>query len=339
MKNDNTKEIVKNVLKWSAILGLLLFVCLKNKTLFKDAVTEVAKIPAHIILLCLLLANLYFLAEGRIVSRMTSKDENRLNLWEGIVCAYLCAFYRVATLGSGTAVAQLYYYNTKNIKLGRASGMAMVQYTFMKMTVGVMGVGSFILLAVFADDNVTKYWKYMLAGSVVISLICIFLFVITISKTISGWVVWLGHKIVKEDSKLYDKLLQGEETIRNLQTCGRDLWKDKSLLLQIVLLNLIKFSLWYAIPGIYFYNKCDTNILVAIGLMAITNMVGCVMVAPSGAGTLEFCAAVFFSAVIPKGEYIAAMLVIYRFFTWIVPLFIGLIPALALRKHKQKNMA
>ena len=64
--------------------------------------------------------------------------------------------------------------------------------------------------------------------------------------------------------------------------------------------------------------------------------VGCVMLAPSGVGTLDFVFALFFACVIPDGDAVAAALVIYRLFTWIVPFVIGLVPALAVRKRDAK---
>ena len=65
-------------------------------------------------------------------------------------------------------------------------------------------------------------------------------------------------------------------------------------------------------------------------------MVGCVMLAPSGVGTLDFVFALFFACVIPDGDAVAAALVIYRLFTWIVPFVIGLVPTLAIRKRDEK---
>lgn len=328
------KKILGNILKWVLILGLLIFAGIKNKAFMKEAVTEVMNTPIWKLIACLLLANLYFVAEGTIIGRMTSTGEAKLTIGQGISCAYMCAFYRLATLGSGNGIAQLYYYNTKGIRLAEGTGMSLSQYTFQKITIGVMGVVSFICLILFGNKNLLEYAGYMLAGVVVISFICIFLFVITVSKKISDLVMKLARKLIKQKWKLYSKLDQAQNAIDSLQSQGRLIWQDKKLFAQVVLLNVFKFSCWYVIPGVLFVQEFDVNLFMCLALMAVCNMLGCVMVAPSGVGTLDFVFAIFFGSIIPEGDSVAAAIVIYRFFTWVVPFLIGLIPAAFLKKER-----
>lgn len=151
-------------------------------------------------------------------------------------------------------------------------------------------------------------------------------------KKLSDLIIKLGYKLVKEKSRLYPKLADGERAVKNLQECGRMLWHDKLLFVQVIFLNIFKFACWYCIPGIILREQFDVGMFTCILLMAVCNMIGCVMIAPSGVGTLEFVVAIFFGTIIPEGDVIAATLVIYRFFTWIVPFVIGIIPALFLRK-------
>lgn len=325
-------QIIGNVIKWGLILGLLVFACYKNQDFMREAVAEVKEIPVWMLISCLLLANLYFLAEGTIISRMTSTGQPRLSIFKGVSCAYMCAFYRLATLGSGNGIAQLYYYNKNGIHVAESTGMSIAQYTFQKITIGVMGVVSFIGLLFFGERELIKYAGYMLAGVVVISVISGFLFVITVSKRISDFVMCIVRKIIKKKWKLYHRLDKAQEAIDNLQNQGRLVWKDKKLFIQVVLLNVIKFSCWYIIPGILFCDDYGVNVFICMMLMAVCNMLGCVMIAPSGVGTLDFVFAIFFGSIIPDGEYVAAAIVIYRFFTWIVPFVLGLIPAVFLHK-------
>lgn len=328
------KKVWGNILKWMLILALLVFACIKNKEFMEKAVVEVADTSVWKLVVCFLLANIYFVAEGTIISRMTSTGEVRLRIGQSISCAYMCAFYRLATLGSGNGIAQLYYYNTKGIHVAEATGMALSQYTFQKITIGVMGVVSFAALIAFGDKSLLRYSGYMLAGVVVISFICLFLFVITVSKKISDWVMMLARAIVRKESKLYKKLDQAQSSIDSLQSQGRLIWHDKMLFVQVALLNVLKFACWYAIPGVLFLREFQVNLFMCLALMAVCNMLGCVMVAPSGVGTLDFVFTIFFGSVIPEADSVAAAIIIYRFFTWVVPFLIGLIPAVCLRREK-----
>ena len=197
-------------------------------------------------------------------------------------------------------------------------------------------VMSFLLLILSGHSGIRKYAWYMFAGAVVISLICLFLFILTVSKKFSDLIMKLARKLVKQKSRLYPLLDKAQVSIDYLQEQGRIVWKDKRLFLTVVGLNFFKFACWYAIPGIFFAGSYSVTVATCLGLTAVCNMVGCVMLAPSGVGTLDFVFALFFACVIPDGDAVAAALVIYRLFTWIVPFVIGLVPALAVRKRDEK---
>ncbi|MDD6136357.1 MAG: lysylphosphatidylglycerol synthase transmembrane domain-containing protein [Lachnospiraceae bacterium] len=327
------KKIWGNIFKWGLIIGLLAFACYKNQEFMKDSLNEVSNTPVYKLILCMILANLFFIAEGCIISKMTSTGEKKLTIGQGISCTYMCAFYRLTTLGSGNGIAQLYYYNTKGIPVAEATGMSISQYAFQKITIGLFGVASFIGVATVGSHALLKYTWFMLAGVVVISFICLFLFLITVSKTISDFVMWLARKIVKPTWKLHKRLDSAQEAINSLQSQSRLIWKDKTLFLQVVFLNVFKFACWYIIPGILFIGRYNINLIFALTLMAVCNMLGCVMLAPSGVGTLDYVFSLLFGTVIPDGEVIAATIVLYRFFTWIVPFLIGIIPAAFLKKE------
>ncbi|MDO5127252.1 MAG: YbhN family protein [Eubacteriales bacterium] len=327
------KKVIANIIKWALVLGLLLFACLKYRDIMLDSLYEVAHTPAWKLIICFSLANLFFMAEGLIISRMTATSNKQLTLGQGISCTYMCAFYRLATLGNGNGIAQLYYYNVKGIPVAEALGMAISQYTFQKITIGIMGVISFVAVSAFGTHSLLKYSWFMLAGVVVISLICIFLFLITISKKISDFVMMFARKIVKPHWKLYAKLDQAQNAINSLQRQGRLIWKDKKLFIEVIVLNIFKLFCWYIIPGVLFFGEHTINLFFALALMAVCNMLGCVMLAPSGVGTLDYVFTLLFGTIISSDESIAATILLYRFLTWIVPFLIGMIPAAFLKKE------
>jgi hypothetical protein len=333
-KSDSKKSTRSNLIKWGLILCLLVFAWFKNRDFMGEAMDYVMDIPFPTAFICLLLANFYFLTEGAIISRMTATENTRLTLVNGICCAYMCAFYRLATLGSGNGIAQIYYYTTKGIDASRGTGMAITQYTFQKITIGVFGIVSFILLILTGDKGILEYSGYMLAGAIIILIICLALFLIAVSKKISDFVMKLGYKLFKPGTRLNARLNDAQHAIDNLQHQGQILWKNKSLFVHVLALNIIKLACWYAIPGVFFHYDYRVNILFCLALMAVVNMLAGVMLAPSGVGTLDFVFAIFFSTVIPDDNVIAAAIVIYRFFTWVIPFIIGLIPALLIKRKK-----
>ena len=203
-KNDDKKhrqnKILGNVIKWVLILGLLAFACLKNQDFMREAIDELHEIPVWMLVVCLILANLYFVAEGAIIGRMTSTGEARISIAKGISCAYMCAFYRLATLGSGNGIAQLYYYNKNGIRVSEGTGMSIAQYTFQKITIGIMGVMSFIGLLIFGERELLDYAGYMFAGVIVISSICFTRLWVSVSKTDMESIVSPQKSILKGKS-------------------------------------------------------------------------------------------------------------------------------------------
>ena len=332
------KRTLGSLIKWIIILALLAFGFISNREFMHEAFLEIKSTPNTKLILIFLVSNLYFLAEGTIIHLMTGEDEKALTIFQGISCSYMCAFYRLATLGSGNGIAQIYYYKTKGIDVSKATGMSIVQYTFQKITIGIMGILAFLILIAFGNSSLLKYSWFMLAGALVISLICTVLFLVTVSKSISDFVLKIIRRIIKEKSRLYKKIDRLEHAINSLQTEGRLIWHDKKVFIIVVLLDIFKFCCWYIIPGILFVDTFDLNPLMCMALMAVCNMLGCVMVAPSGIGTLDFVFALFFKTLVKNGKAIAAAILIYRFFTWAVPFMIGLIPAAFLKKTNKNEV-
>ena len=331
------KRVLRNLIKWIIILALLAFGFFSNREFMHDAFLEIKRTSNVKLVLCFLVANLYFVAEGFIIHLMTNAGPrgdgaHGITFLEGVSCSYMCAFYRLATLGSGNGIAQIYYYNIKGIDASTGTGMAIVQYTFQKIAIGVMGVLSFVILIAVGDSALLKYSRLMALGVVVISAISIFLFVIAVSDKVSSLVVRLVRASFKRRAKMQDRIDKMESAIGALQTEGRIIWKDKLLFISVFILDIVKFSCWYIIPGILFADVYDINPLVCLALMAVCNMLGGVMVAPSGIGTLDFVFALFFKTIVPSGKAVAAAILIYRFFTWAVPFMIGIVPAAFIRK-------
>ncbi|MGN0367341.1 MAG: YbhN family protein [Wujia sp.] len=333
-KMIDKKSAQSSMVKWLVVLGLFAFVCIKNKTLMQEAVAQFTSMELWKLLLCIGLGNLYFVIEGIVISVMTKSCEKHLHVGQGIFCAYLCMFYRIATLGSGSGIAQVLYYNLRGIRASIGTGMSLVQYSFHKISIAGLGVTAFIGLWLWGDGDIQEYAIFMLAGAVVIGAICIFLIVVTVSQKFSDFVFGIGEKLIKKTSKLYPKLEQGRTSVGYLQEQGRIIWKDKKLFLTVIILDLIKLSCWYMIPGVYFAGDFSAPFVVCLALMAICNMVGCVMLAPSGIGTLDFVVTLFFTSVVADQSAIAAALVTYRIATWLVPFLIGVIPALFVKKSE-----
>ena len=86
--DKNQKMVLKSIAKWLVIFALIAFVCYKNQDLMQEALEEIQITPVWKLVVCLLLGNLYFIAEGCIISEMTNTCDHRLSVWQGITCVH-----------------------------------------------------------------------------------------------------------------------------------------------------------------------------------------------------------------------------------------------------------
>ena len=80
--DKNQKMVLKSIAKWLVIFALIAFVCYKNQDLMQEALEEIQITPVWKLVMCLLLGNLYFIAEGCIISEMTNTCDHRLSVWQ-----------------------------------------------------------------------------------------------------------------------------------------------------------------------------------------------------------------------------------------------------------------
>ena len=331
-KSTGKQTVLKNIIKWLILLLLAAFGYCYNREFIHDALSEVGHTPFFVLLLAFLLGNLYFLFEGVIISRMTVTGRIRVNVPRGIACGYMCEFYRLSTLGNGGGIAQVYYYYSYGIPVSEALGICISQYTFQKITIGLMGIVSFVFLVISGNRGIMKYAGYMAVGALMIAVVCAVLFLVMVSRRISEALLHLLDRMTKHWPRANKKLEELRTACDRLQTQARLVWSNKPLFFSVILLDLAKQISWYLIPGVYLSFTRGVSLLPCVGIMAVCNMLAGVMVAPSGIGTLDFVFGITFAKLVPNGEVVAAMLIIYRLFTWFLPFLFGLPVALCHKK-------
>jgi len=331
------KNILINGIKWTLIAALLVVVYFWRRDIIDEALIKIANMPIWVTVLSVSLAILYFVFEGKVISGMTVLEEKPMRWIDGFRCAFFCAFYRLITLGAGAGISEAYFYTKSGFHYTKALGMTLVQYTFHKIVLGALGLISFILLLLLGQSGIVTYAPYMALGTAAITAIVTFLIILSVSKKLADFLVFLIEKILTEKMPFYKKKDEFILNVRAFNNEGREIWKHKEIFVSAIILNLLKFISWNVIPGIVFMSEGRVNLIVCIAIMSVVSMVSSVMVAPSGIGTLEFLFVLLFTTIV-SNETAAAAVIVYRFFTWIFPFFIGAIIA-GLFKGKEKTEA
>ena len=339
MEKTKKSNIISGLIKWAIIIIVLIIVYFWKNEEINAAFREMRHFSIWVSILCLAATALHFVTEGWIIHDMTMYENRQMTWWEAFKCGLYCAFYKFISLGSLSGIAEVYYISKHDIDVGRASGITLVQYAYQKLGITILGVSSFILLYVGGISTVRDYAKWGVLGTLVALFIVTLLLLVSASKRIARMLGKLVNKLLgekgiltklmrklpgKRDSevKAYDKEII--EKIYTFNDAGRYFWQHKSLSVRVTLLKMLKMSLWYSIAGITVYAANPESVkffIIPLLLMAVSNMIGTVMAAPAGAGTIEFVVSLLFAPLF--GNTAATVAILYRFYSMVVPCLFG----------------
>ena len=91
------------------------------------------------------MAAVYQIIEGIITTVLAKQYRSSFACKNGITNAFLCSFYRVATLGSGSGVAAIIYLGEQGIEYGGGFGLYMIQYALHKMSIALFSAILFVM--------------------------------------------------------------------------------------------------------------------------------------------------------------------------------------------------
>ncbi|WP_455617593.1 lysylphosphatidylglycerol synthase transmembrane domain-containing protein [Eisenbergiella sp.] len=319
-------KTLKKYWKWLLVLALISVVCLANRRSLPEILREVGRTPPMIIGAACLLSAGYFLAEGAVIRYMAKRCQPGFTLREGVSCALYCAFYRVATLGSGSGVAEIYYLNTRGIEAGTAAGMSLVQYILHKTAVAVYGIAGFIILCSQGDAVVRSYRLQMVLGCILTVLITAVLIMAAAGKKITARFFRLLDKKLKPGSKAEQKAHTFQKQAELCQHEGGILLHDKKELFIVCLLDAVKLSCWYVIPWLLFAGTASLSLTDTMLLTALIQTLAAVIPCPSGIGAVEYVFSLFFGTYVSGVSAVSASLV-YRFATFLFPCIPGAVLA------------
>lgn len=328
------KEIRNGIIKWAIIFALVYLAYIWQKETFDKAADIIINLPVWVNVLVAVSSLCYFFFEGAIIYRMTYFDKERISLWDGIKCGLYCAFYKAATLGSASGFAEIYYLNSCGVPVSKGTGMTLTQYTFQKIAIGIMGSVSFIVLLFTKEKGIANYEGYVALGVLVIAVIVAFLMFLAASKWLADLILKIARKVLKEGRRFHDKLELIETNVTAFNKEGRNILSRKKEALLLLGLNMLKLCCWYIMPWIVLLPHYKLNPVRVLLLLAVVNMISCVMVSPAGLGTFEFVFITVFSLIIAK-ESAAAAAILYRFYSLIFPFIVGAF-FVALHKRKKK---
>lgn len=296
---------------------------------YKDSVKEVidgvkALERGQVIVSCFI-AVIFFVLEGYIISNM-SKHINPDFKWKtGFKIAYLCEFFRVLTLGSGSGVIAIYYLQKNKVSPAKGTGLTVMQFGIKKVAIFITGIIGYLYLILDSDTNVIirDYNIYVLFGAIFTFLVAIFMMGLAFSRKLNGLVNMIIDKLMIKFSKKSNMFEKWKNEANQLNETGLYIIHHPEILYKNLLADCMKLIAIYSIPSYILIGNCSATFSECVMLICVINMVDIIIPVPSGIGSFEFLFVMFMESFANSTDALTAVLV-YRFATWIVPFFVGM---------------
>lgn len=293
--------------------------------------------PLIVIIICAA-SFVYEMMEGLVTTTFARRYNPRFKYIEGLKSALYCSFYRVATLGSGSGVAAVYFLNKRGIEVSCGMGMYMVEYVLHKISIAIFSGIMFIVSWGFMHQNYRKYTTMLMGGYLLTAVISGILLLVCCWK-------WF-HKIAIRLLKKVDEIFKGKWS-RSIDTLAEQavvmeeatsfLLKDWKLVINIILKNMIKLACWYGIPYIMLRQYGSIGIMESMAITSIAVVLAAVLPAPAGIGSTEVVLTALLAVIFSDGEA-GSVTLLYRFATFVFPFLAGAVVAVGeYRRYKMKN--
>ncbi|MDD7415809.1 MAG: hypothetical protein SPI86_01300 [Treponemataceae bacterium] len=318
------KNTIKNIISWLLVLVLIVIVFFWKKELIINAFSEISNMRLVPILLCFLFSFGYVFFDG-----LATQTFSGVSFWAAQKSAMFCSFYKLITLGSGSGVAEVYFLSTQGVKAERGTGVMMIQYAVHKTVVTFLGLLSFAVLYCRGIETIHQRSVFIIVCSILSLLTVSVLIMIAVSKRITSFFIKLIRLILKRHP---EKAEEFSEKLIAFNTCGKELVRDKKAIVLTFLIDILKMICWYAIPMVIFKSRMDCSVFYCLLMMGLIIMLSGSMFMPAGVGTLEYLFSLFFAQ--DFGVIAATAVILYRFFSMIVPFALGIPFAATLPRKK-----
>ena len=276
-----------------------------------------------------LLGIMYYSMQGFIIYRLALPYKKDIRIWDGVHNAYIAAFFNGVTPLGGGQVAQTYAFRKLAIPYQNIASILWKDFFLYQSTVLVY---VFILLCMrfsYALSHLQFYFFLVILGFLINASVIVMLWTMarfpSLYVKITVRLVSLLYKlrIVKNKEETLQKwkaqILYFNEEIKQLK-------KQKQVVLEAVGLNIIRMTIFYAIPylvaaALHVPIPLSSFINVLF-ISACIHMLNALTPLPGDTGWTESAFIILFSLVIDRSQA-SSIMIIWRFVTYHLQVCIG----------------
>ncbi|MEG1526357.1 MAG: lysylphosphatidylglycerol synthase transmembrane domain-containing protein [Erysipelotrichaceae bacterium] len=332
------KNIKKNIARTILLLSLIIFAfwfALKDDV--QSVLNQISHMSLNWLLMVGFLGILYYLIQGFILFLIARKYNENIQFKDGIKNAYIAAFFNGVTPMGGGQVAQTYAFRKAKLKYRDIASILWTDF-FMYQCVMLTYVFLIILFRfTYIVDTFPEYFILVILGILVNSFVIIVL-----------WTFLKFPKFYLKVSNITVRFLYKIRVIKDIESTQNSwriqighflneitkLQKDKKLVLQGFILNMIRLTVFYSIP--YFVAlglgiKLNLMDLMNIILMScFIQMLNALTPLPGDTGWTESAFILIFCTLFSRVEA-SSIMILWRFATYYLNLLIGGITFLTIK--------
>lgn len=321
------KNIKKNTLLLLLITSIVLFFLLKDN--FDEIVKALSSMDYKYILLAIFFFFAYLFFKS-VANYRTINDKQRVSLLEAFKHDVIVQFFNgVTPFSTGGQPMEIYMLTEHDIKATKAADISIQNFIFYQTALVIYGVSAVTynyFFHIFPKAELLR--KLVLLGFVINSLVALGLLLLLVSKPITKKItqffinILYKVKIIKNKEKTKEKVFQ---KLDEFHDGASELRKRKGLFLTGVILNLLSLTCLYIIPLFIVYSLHDftsITVLETLTASAYVLLMGSFVPIPGASGGIEFGFMQFYGNFIGS-SVLPAILIVWRFITYYVPMIVG----------------
>lgn len=332
----NTQKRTKFIMNIVILLAVFVIIIYLVQNSLAEILQELTTTNPLILLAIFLLglANLFF--DGWSIKEIVSSFSKKFRIFDGVLTTWYVAFYRVITFGAGTLVSEVNFYNRKDLKVSQGMGVTSLHMIMHKAAILTYGIIAFILQFSLIYTHAPNSIPFILLGMLMTLAIILFFLVISLSTNLQVIFIIICNRLFKK-AKFREVIDRVNLQIYSLRETVSTVLQDRTALIRVYLLSMIKLALWYIIPFICLMDgQNEIDFLLIFSLVSFTLVLSGVIPSPAGIGAFEFVYLYLFTPVVGTVDAVSSLL-LYRFASYLLPFILGFVQFMIERKRVISN--
>lgn len=326
-------EFIKNIRKNTIIILLItiLVLVLALKEDFSSTINALKTMDYKYLLLAFLVFGISIFLKA-MISYQTVHQKEKYSLLEAVKHTIIVQFFNgITPFSTGGQPMEVYMLTEHDIRASHGTNFIIQNFIFYQIALVIFGIFAVIYNAIFhLFPEVPILRNLVLLGFLINTLVAVFLLVIACSKKTTTFLtktsinLLVKIKIIKNKEQVKGRW---QERIEEFHKSTKALAGRKRLVISGIILNLISLACFYLVPLFIVYSMHDFTSLKAVESMvasAYVLIIGSFVPIPGASGGIEYGFLSFFHAFLSSGVT-SAVLLVWRFITYYLPMIIGAI--------------